>query len=217
MIKECTTKQATLISRPTRNILRDYQGDNLLRAFPLQFHYGIGHEKRDGESHCGTGYMKALMYLSERNFHLPQFCCVMHNMFERQQLVSNSYLKHSDGQGESYVGITNEAMDAAVNRFMQGSSGGAAGDLFLRKMQAVTSSMAHTVGASKKARQNMYSYIMRFGMPAIMFTITSEDNVNFRIRIYANTDEGEKPPPSIYSNVNDTMRMSRFTVTVFFP
>ena len=62
--------------------------------------------------------------------------------------------------------------------------------------------MAHTVGASKKARQNMYSYIMRFGMPAIMFTITSEDNVNFRIRIYANTDEGEKPPPSIYSNDN---------------
>ena len=38
-----------LRSKPTRNILRDYEDDNLLRAFPLQFPFGVGsHDKRGG-------------------------------------------------------------------------------------------------------------------------------------------------------------------------
>jgi hypothetical protein len=36
------TSQTTVISRPTPNRLIDYKGDALLRAFPLQFPYGIG-------------------------------------------------------------------------------------------------------------------------------------------------------------------------------
>ena len=31
-----------LISRPTPEKLKDYDGDNLIMAFPLQFPYGIG-------------------------------------------------------------------------------------------------------------------------------------------------------------------------------
>ena len=34
--------KSTLISRSTDTLLRDYEGLNLLKAFPLQFPYGIG-------------------------------------------------------------------------------------------------------------------------------------------------------------------------------
>jgi hypothetical protein len=34
--------EATLLGSPTTNILRDYEGDNLTKAFPLQFPYGVG-------------------------------------------------------------------------------------------------------------------------------------------------------------------------------
>ena len=48
-------KQATLISRPTPHLLRDYEGDNLIRAFPLQFPYGIGGRNSEGELRQGLG------------------------------------------------------------------------------------------------------------------------------------------------------------------
>ena len=37
-----TTCDVTMMSRPTRNRLKDFEGDALLRAFPLQFPYGYG-------------------------------------------------------------------------------------------------------------------------------------------------------------------------------
>ena len=42
MMAECDRREATLVNRPTTKILKDYQGDNLIMAFPLQFPYGIG-------------------------------------------------------------------------------------------------------------------------------------------------------------------------------
>ena len=37
-----TSNSLTLVSRPTQNRIKDYEGDSLMRAFPLQFPYGIG-------------------------------------------------------------------------------------------------------------------------------------------------------------------------------
>ena len=36
------SNSVTVISRPMQNRLKDYEGDALLRAFPLQFPYGFG-------------------------------------------------------------------------------------------------------------------------------------------------------------------------------
>ena len=35
-------ENSTLRSKPTKTILRDYEDDNLLKAFPLQFPFGVG-------------------------------------------------------------------------------------------------------------------------------------------------------------------------------
>ena len=56
--------EATLIARPTKKIMQDYEGDNLLRAFPLQFPYGIGACDADKEERHGISYYKFLSSLS---------------------------------------------------------------------------------------------------------------------------------------------------------
>ena len=49
--------------------------------------------------------------------------------------------------------------------------------------------------AAKTARQRMLSYIAYFGQPAGMFTVTPEDNFNFRIRIMMGMEESKVTIP----------------------
>ena len=193
-------KEATVFSRPTTNVLRDYQGDNLIKAFPLQFPYGIGAYDAEGEQRSGTGYLKYLTTLRLPAFHRPEFVCITHNMFERQRMVSNSYIKTSDQEAENFANITPEEMNDAIDRLADGSRGSGDADQFLKRMKAVCSAMAHTEGAAKKARQKMFAMIQRFGLPAVMFTITPEDSMNFRIRIMAKGSNGEQNPPTVNNN-----------------
>jgi hypothetical protein len=53
MLSECQNREATFITRPTTDILPDYQGENLLKAFPMQFPYGIGAFDANGDRHLG--------------------------------------------------------------------------------------------------------------------------------------------------------------------
>lgn len=83
-------------------------------------------------------------------------------------------------------------MADTVDRFTSCSMGNNnIADTFHKKMKATTGSMAHTEGAAKKARQQLFSMVSAFGLPALLFTITPVDDVNYRIRIYADeTMEG---------------------------
>jgi hypothetical protein len=62
--------------------------------------------------------------------------------------------------------------------------------LFLQLMKAVTKSMTHTNSAAQRAKHKIFSFITYLGMPAIMFTITSVDDISFRIGVYFNGEEG---------------------------
>ncbi len=108
MIAECDRREATLVNRPTTNILKDYQGDNLMMAFPLQFPYGIGSRDKEQETRSGVGYIKHLMHLARLPNHRSDFVCVLHNMFERQRMIKNSFLRSSENLRQGYAGLTNE-------------------------------------------------------------------------------------------------------------
>ena len=73
---------ATIIARPSSNMLYDYQGENLIKAFPLQFPYGIGGRDMDGEIRSGLGYWKHIATLCGPQYHQADFVCILHNMFE---------------------------------------------------------------------------------------------------------------------------------------
>ena len=110
-------------------------------------------------------------------------------------MVSNSYLRTSEAQAESFATITDKQIEEAIQRHLDSAQGSAPSDNFLKKMKAITSSMGHTGAAAKKARQNMLAMIAKFGLPSVMFTITPEDAVNFRIRVMATKKTGERNPP----------------------
>jgi hypothetical protein len=83
---------------------------------------------------------------------------------------------------------------------MAGTLGNSIADTFLKKMKATTASMAHTEGAAKRARQQLYAMTAVFGLPALLFAITPVDDVNFRIRIYSDETTMGVTNPEITDN-----------------
>ena len=74
LLSNAGNTEATVIARPTQTLLRDYHGDNLMKAFPLQFPYGVGWKDTNDEERGGLGYLKYLTSLSRTDFHTPAFC-----------------------------------------------------------------------------------------------------------------------------------------------
>lgn len=95
------------------------------------------------------------MYLARLPNHRSYFVCVLHNIFERQRMIKNSFLRSSENLRAEYAGLTNKCMADAVDRFTSCSMGNNIADTFHKKMKATTGSMAHTEGAAKKARQQL--------------------------------------------------------------
>ncbi|KAG7374099.1 hypothetical protein IV203_013194 [Nitzschia inconspicua] len=189
-------KEVSLISRPTRNILRDYQGDNLLLAFPVLFPYGLGSRDANDEPRLGTGYLRHLCCLSERNFHQATWVCILYNMLERQRLIRASYLKTREGEREMFCQISCNDIAGAMARYTDNVFGNHPADIFLRRMRAVTGSMSHCAGAARKARQRMFAMTAALGLPCVMFTVTPEDGINFRIRVMFKGEKGSETPPN---------------------
>jgi hypothetical protein len=107
-----TTTETSIISRPTQNRLIDYKGDALLRAFPLQFPYGVGlpperaNNKRDKKRAAVSKlcYLQHLQHQSVRFFHRSEFILVLHNMYEKQRAVSVSFLRCKNKVGDDSIG-----------------------------------------------------------------------------------------------------------------
>ena len=188
---------ATMIVRPTPTLLRDYEGDNFIKAFPLHFPYGIGGYDENGERRSGVLFYKHLSTLSNTHFHRPQFCCILYNMWARSKMVSKAYFSTPEYETDQYCNLTETSVKEAVERKQNGVTGSSVGDLFLRRLQSTSSALPHSAAAAKNARQKMFAYIAKFGLPAVLYTITPEDNVNFRIRVLCSGADGEGIPPDV--------------------
>jgi hypothetical protein len=200
MITEDSEKTTTIPARCSSTVLKDYTDTNSLKAFPLQFPYGIGNLDWEGEQRSGQLYLQYLLTLSSPNFHIAEFVVVIHNMYERKRMVDRSYMSVSDEQKQTIGELEEDDMHAAIQRYLGGKSGTNPADMFLRKLTAITGSMAHTEQAAKKARKNMFSMITKFGLPSVLFTITPEDKMNFRVKIMSHGVNGCKDPPSTTEN-----------------
>ena len=146
-----TTTQATLVARPTKKLLSDFEGENLMMAFPLQFPYGIGSVDNDGNVRNTVAFYEHLLCLSSRHNHKPDFCLVVHNMFGRKRMVTNAFLRCVTGNGalaEQFGSIQEGEITAAAERWTNGATGSGIADIFLKKMDGTAESMAHTNGAA---------------------------------------------------------------------
>jgi hypothetical protein len=193
-------------ARTTQNRLRDYEGDNLLRAFPLQFPYGLGrllaNEASSNNKHAMNvqlNYISHLQQMSIRHMHRGDFTLVLHNMFERHKAISLAYLRtmHNVGNdtvGEHFGNMTLTELQRAIHRAQSNLSiQDQTAKQFLKSIDAVCKSMAHTNDAAKGARLKLFANMVRFGRPSIFFTVTPDDSNSFRIQVYVDS-EGENPP-----------------------
>ena len=98
----------------------------------------------------------------------------------------------------------------AIDRFLDGIQGNEPADMFIKKLRAVAGSLSHSEQAAKKARQRMFSMISMFGLPSLLFTITPDDSMNYRIRIMSYAKDGCDDPPNL--NVDDNV-LKEFVVS----
>ena len=212
-----TSTSVTLVSQPTQNRIRDYEGNALIRAFPLQFPYGYGSaphkaqtlltDTNRNEEKIRLEYLFHLQWLSIRHMHRGDFILVLHNMYEKQKAVSIAYLRclHREGDGtiaEHFASMTVAQLQNAMNRAQSylPCQDRIAGQL-LRSIDAVCKNMAHTNDAAKSAHLKLFANTVRFGQGSIFLTVTPDDSNCFRIKIYVLSKC--KHPPTCLDDLAD--------------
>ena len=201
------TTEETVLSRPTKNRLKDYEGTALLLAFPLQFPYGYGlpqtsqKKKNQKVKNSNAAYLWHLQHMSIPHFQRGDFLLILHNMFERQKAVNVSYLRcinnfGEDSMGEHYASMTVEQLRAAIARRESClPDKDPITSKFLTSIDAVCKSMGHSSDAAKGARLHVFAETVRLGPGSLFVTITPDDSNQFRIKIYAFGETG--PPPTL--------------------
>ena len=87
---KCAGVTPHLNSRPSRRVLRDFEDDNLMRAFPLQFPCGHGPSREVTPKMLETGLLGHLLRLSIPCFHEAPFVLAAHNMWERSKALTGA-------------------------------------------------------------------------------------------------------------------------------
>lgn len=84
---------ATIVARPTQVLLRDDEGNNFIKASSLQFPHRVSGQDWLFEHRGGLSYFQHLESLSDSRFHMPEFVCILYNMFAQNQMVQRSYFQ----------------------------------------------------------------------------------------------------------------------------
>ena len=170
-----------IVSRPSQDAVRDYQDNNLMRAFPLQFPFGIGLPEgllREKVSMPAT--LRHLLYLSRPTFHEACFALVVHNMFERARALNGSIWRVM-GRHE-LCKVSEEELNIAIKRKQKGlPAQNGPGDKFLSSIHAVKKNLAHSNEAAMSARSQFLSLTHHFGVPKVLFTVSFDDSLDIRI------------------------------------
>ena len=188
ILSENKNPKLTLLCRSRQTVLKDYLGDALLKAFPLLFPHGYGNDDARDDGRCRSSnenYYRYLMSLSCKNFHAADMCCIVYNMHIRKLMVKNACVKSDDVDRVAIGQLTNEEMEEAALRHVNGVAGSSTADRFIKSTKATANVIPHSAGAARRARQRVFSCVAAFGAPSMMHTVTPEDGYNFRVRVYS--------------------------------
>ena len=145
-----------------------------MRAFPLQFPYGLrrllANEASSNNKHAMNvqlNYISHLQQMSIRHMHRGDFTLVLHNMFERHKAISLAYLQtmHNVGNdtvGEHFGNMTLTELQRAIHQAQSNLSiQDQTAKQFLKSIDAVCKSMAHTNDAAKGARLKLFTNMVQ--------------------------------------------------------
>jgi len=199
---------SALHSRPLAEKLEDYKDDTFALCFPLQFPYGhtgmpkdpavVKLTEREGKSKLLSrnrlDVLRKFLQHQKPCFHFPMFNLIVENCIMKQTMFNSAKMycnvKCSNGytMGHKYGEMTSKALERAIMDARQNSSvqHSAAGEAqFLKSIKASCKNLPHSNEAAQEARKIYFSYLMRFGLPAIFLTISPDTLRNFRIMVYS--------------------------------
>jgi hypothetical protein len=194
--------QTEFTARPTSDKEHDYNDDTLGDAFPFQFPYG----------HTGLNGDPAVTELKEKPirkridvfrkllrhrkpcFHYPLFNLIVENLimkdtiFLQTKMFCNVKSSATTSMGEKYGTMSADKLEKAIQDARQNRScqySNTAEHQFLRSINSGCGKLPHSNEACTEARRNYFSFLMKFGIPAVFLTITPDDLRNFRIVVYS--------------------------------
>ena len=189
-----------LHARPSSQKMEDYKDDALAKAFPLLFPYGYSglqgdkaltmREKKIGKKikRNKTDVLRKYLQHRKPSFHTPLFNLIVENLimkekiFDQTRMYCNVRQSEYSTMGEKYGKMTGQQLEKAINNVrynLPSQHCSSAESQFLKSIQAACSHLPHSNEASVTARKIYFSYLMRFGIPAIFFTVTPDDMRNF--------------------------------------
>ena len=195
-----------LHARPLAEKIEDYKDDALAKAFPLLFPYGysglngdkalLARERKTGKmiKRAKKDVLRKYLQHGKPNFHTPLFNLIVENLimkekvFDKSRMFCNVRQSEYSAMGEKYGTMTGQQLERAINNVqynLPSQHSSAAENQFLKSIQAACADLPHSNEASMTARKIYFSYLMRFGIPAIFLTVTPDDLRNFRIILYS--------------------------------
>jgi hypothetical protein len=197
-------RQSRMISRPTLNAVKLYDGNNLAKCFPLQFPYGTGvmQDKVDI-----LKYLKFIIDVSIPTFQTGQFILPIFNLYAKTQAVRKASMRckyklnDTTNTGDVINKITVDELEDRISKLGEKRK---YGDRNTQKLvdsvYAISKKLPFTDEAASEERRKLFSMCTRFGLPSIFFTVTPDDLDNFRIRVYSN-GTGTGTPPSLHDAI----------------
>ena len=134
-----------------------------MKAFPLQFPYGLGsHEDFDYKS-SQTGYLKQLLELSIPAFHQADFVLAIHNIFECSRALTGSIWQVMGGRER--CDVSEEELNQAISRKLKGLPEiHGKGSNFLKSVRSVKRHMAHSNKAASAAQAKVLHFVASLWM-----------------------------------------------------
>jgi hypothetical protein len=208
--------------RPLKEKLVDYKDEIIADSFPLLFPFGytglsvdeaIQKYNKENEKSPIIRKRKDVFrgYLLHQKpaMHEPIFNLILSNLlmketiFQQTQIRCNIRSWDDTQMGTKYGKMTGPQLLQAISdsrNHLAAQFSNKAENQFLQSIHTVCGKLPHSNEAALEARRIYFSFLMKFGLPAIFLTVTPDDTRNFRIVLYSLTGK-EKAKP--FYNVDD--------------
>jgi hypothetical protein len=180
----------------------DYNVDTLGDAFP--FHFPYSHtalygdpavtELKEKPIRKRIDVFRRLLRNRKPCFHYPLFNLIVENLiikdtiFLKTKMFRNVKSSATTAMGEKYGTMSPEKLEKAIQdarhtQLCQYSN--TAEHQFLRSINSGCAKLPYSNEACVEARRLYFSFLMKFYIPAVFLTITTDDLHNFRIVVYS--------------------------------
>ena len=179
--------------------------------FPLQFPFGFGGPTMKRPTQISQlAILQHYMRLSLPQFQRGDFKLVVLNMFNRMRsyetglITSRSSRVHGRPFAEVVSTLTEKQIKEAADKRTNNIDDSSIAGEFLSRVEISCAALGYTAAAAKKNRRYMFAMCDRLGLPSLFFTLTPDDELSIRVRMYANAGN-EITMPSLKSSNDDCL------------